>query len=90
MQRVRDAMRSGEWLRTQGIARVAFDLVATNWQPDHAPRVRRALNQLYDDEIERRAAEEHKRGEVGGFEVRFAIPRWEWRRPLDLRSRRRA
>jgi hypothetical protein len=39
LRRVRDAMRSGEWLRTQWIARVAFDLGRAPWHPDHQRRI---------------------------------------------------
>jgi hypothetical protein len=73
-------MRSGEWLRTQWIASVAFDLGTAKWHPDHQRRIWRALTYLYaEDEIDRRAAQEIKHGEVGGVEVAVGVPRWEWR-----------
>lgn len=84
LRRVRNAMRSGEWLRTQWIARVAFDLGRAPWHPDHQRRIWRALSYLYvEDEIERRPAHEWKHGEVGGVEITFPVSRWEWRLPHD-------
>jgi hypothetical protein len=79
--RVRDAMRSGEWLRTQWIARVAFGLGRAKWDPEYATRVSRALRQLHiEDAVERREAKELRRGDLGGgVHVAFPIPRTEWR-----------
>jgi hypothetical protein len=79
-QRVLDAMRSGEWLRTQWIARVAFELGAQPWQPSYGTRVRAALSRLErNGMIERRPATERREGQLAGQPIAFDIPRTEWR-----------
>ena len=73
-------MRSGEWLRTQWIARVAYGLGDGPWQPDVGVRVSRLLKALEDEGVvERRRADEFRNGEIGGVPVSFPIPRSEWR-----------
>lgn len=69
VDRVRAAMRSGEWLRTQWIAKVAG--LSTL-------RVRVALRALG---AERRTAVELRHRELGGHPIHFEIPRTEWRLP---------
>jgi hypothetical protein len=78
--RVLDALRSREWLRTQWIARVAFDLgAAPGPHPEYAA-TRRTLRRLEAaGAVERRDAAELRRGEVAGVPVAFTIPRDEWR-----------
>jgi hypothetical protein len=81
-ERTLGAMRSGEWLRTQWIARVAYELGSA--PPEIAiPYIRRAravLKQLEaEGMVERRAAAERRSGEIGGAPVVFDIPREEWR-----------
>lgn len=74
------AMRSGEWLRTQWIARVAFDAPppACHLEPTRrALRVLRGL--LADGLVERRDALERREGEIAGAPVAFSLPRREWR-----------
>ncbi|MBS1886112.1 MAG: hypothetical protein JSU06_02900 [Actinobacteria bacterium] len=69
------AMRSGEWLRTQWIARVAFDLGCRGWAPAQARRVLAALKELH-------AAghvEVRREGTIEGLPVAFEVPRDEWR-----------
>lgn len=71
-ERVIDAMRSGEWLRTQWIARVAFGLGSA--------RQGRTLRRLAAiGRVEQRDVEEQREGEIGQVPVRPAIPRQEWR-----------
>ncbi len=77
---VLDAMRSGEWLRTQWIARVAFGLGTAPWHHTYARRVLAVLGRLdADGAIEKRSAAEGRSGEIAGVPVRFSIPRTEWR-----------
>lgn len=79
-QRVLDAMRSGEWLRTQWIARVAFGLGTQPWHPAHGQRVRAALTELEQDgTIERRPTTERRDGYIADHHITFEIPRTEWR-----------
>ena len=74
-------MRSGEWLRTQWIARVAFDLGTQPWDASHGRRVRTVLKQLErDGTIERRRATEQRNGDIGNQHITFDIPRTEWHR----------
>jgi hypothetical protein len=79
-ERILSAMRSGEWLRMQWIARVAFGLGAA---PGPHPEYARALRALRRLEaaggVERRDAEELREGHLSGVPVRFAVPRSEWR-----------
>jgi hypothetical protein len=78
--RVISAMRSGEWLRTHWIARVAFGLGAGPWRPELGGRVRRVLRQLASDgRVEQREVTELRQGKVAGAHVTFGIPRSEWR-----------
>jgi hypothetical protein len=79
--RVLDAMRSGEWLRTQWIARAAFD---ASPPAGHVRPTVLALHVLRHLErrglVKRRAAEELRRGELApGVPVAFRLPRSEWR-----------
>jgi hypothetical protein len=78
--RVLDALRSGEWLRTQWIARVAFGLgAAPGPHPEYAT-TRRLLRRLEAaGAVERRDAGETRRADVAGAPVAFAIPQDEWR-----------
>jgi hypothetical protein len=79
LRRVLAAMRSGEWLRTQWIARTAFELGTAPWQASYARRVLVALGRLETDGlVERRDTSEAREGEIAGQLVRFAIPRSEW------------
>ncbi len=78
--RVVGAMRSGEWLRTQWIARAAFCLGTAPWEPCHAHRVLPLLRHLEAQGVlEKRDASETRKGDVLGAGVRFQIPRREWR-----------
>lgn len=78
--RVLDAMRSGEWLRTQWIARVAFDLGARPWNPRYGARVLAVLRPLEaGGKVERRETEETRIGPVADVIVALRIPRGEWR-----------
>jgi hypothetical protein len=81
MERVLDAMRSGEWLRTQWIARVAFGLgIAQGPQPHEYGATRHILRWLAASGcVEQRDDLEQREGDIGGVAVRFAIPRQEWR-----------
>lgn len=75
------AMRSGEWVRTQWIARVAFEHGARPWNPALGSRALRALRALEaGGEVERRDAAEVRSGDLYGAAVRFTLPRSEWRR----------
>jgi hypothetical protein len=79
-ERVLAAMRSGEWLRTQWIARVAFDLGAGPWELGYGARCLRVLRRLMArGQVEWRPASELRRGQVAGQEIAFEIPRWERR-----------
>jgi hypothetical protein len=79
-QRVLAAMRSGEWLRTQWIVRVAFDLGTSPWEVEYAMRVKAVLRKLERwGFIERREVTATRSGEVGGQSIAFSIPRGEWR-----------
>jgi len=74
------AMRSGEWLRTQWVARVAFELGTVPWHPDYGVRVQAVLRHLEArGRIERRDATSTREGSIAGVQVRFPIPRSEWR-----------
>ena len=74
-------MRSGEWLRTQWIARVAFDLGTQPWDASHGRRARAVLKQPERaGTIERRLATEQRNGDIGNQHITFDIPRTEWRR----------
>lgn len=74
------AMRSGEWLPTQWIARVAFSLGRERWKPGDAIRVLTVLRQLQEDgAVERRFGQRLREGEVGEVVVSFRVPRAEWR-----------
>jgi hypothetical protein len=78
--RILDAMRSGEWLRTQWIARVVFGLGNGPWQPDAGAKTRHALRMLERRGlVELRASSERRSGEIAGVPVAFDIPRDEWR-----------
>jgi hypothetical protein len=79
--RVLDAVRSGEWLRTQRIARVAFGLGSTPGpHPHEYGATRRILRRLAaSGRVDHRDADEQREGDIGGVPVRFAIPRQEWR-----------
>jgi hypothetical protein len=73
-------MRSGEWLRTQWIARVAFDLGAKVWEASDANRVLAVLRQLHQDgTVERRYGEERREDEIASVALSFQMPRAEWR-----------
>jgi hypothetical protein len=79
-RRVLDAMRSGEWLRTQWIARVVEGLGDRPWRPGAATATLHALRALVaEGVVERRAASERREGDVAGLAVAFSIPRAEWR-----------
>jgi hypothetical protein len=79
-RRVVAAMRSGEWLRTQWIARVAFELGAAPWRPEHASRVLATLRRLEaDGRVERRDVLATCEGVIAAVAVQFSIPRNEWR-----------
>jgi hypothetical protein len=74
------AMRSGEWLRTQWIARVAFDLGNRRWTPEHARRIRIALEELQlARHVESRVVSVRREGTIEGVPVAFQGPRDEWR-----------
>lgn len=78
--RALDAMRSGEWLRTQWIARVAFGLGRGPWEPAIGARCRRALASLTAaGRVEWREATERRSGDISGVPIAFDIPRREWR-----------
>jgi hypothetical protein len=73
-------MRSGEWLRTQWIARVAFDLGCRRWAPAHASRVLAALKELHAiGHVESRHATARREGTIEGIPIAFQVPRDEWR-----------
>lgn len=77
---VLDAMRSGEWLRTQWIARVAFGLGVALWEPRHAQRILPTLRRLEAQGVlEARDASETRTGTLLGAAVRLRVPRREWR-----------
>ncbi len=79
-RRVLGAMRSGEWLRTQWIARVAFDLGTRPWNPKYGARVLAVLRPLEaGGEVEQRETEETRIGPVADVIVALRVPRWEWR-----------
>jgi hypothetical protein len=78
--RMRSAMRSGEWLPTQWIARVAFGLGTEPWGPAHAGRALRALRRLErEGAVEQRFTPRTRQEELAGVVIRFDIPRREWR-----------
>lgn len=83
--RVQDAMRSGEWLRTQWIVRVVFGFGDAPIQqiPEWARRVGHVRDVLRRLEargvIERRDATEHKKQQLFGHPLEFDVPREEWR-----------
>jgi hypothetical protein len=78
--RVLDALRSGEWLRTQWIARVAFGLgAAPGPHPEYALASRLLRRLEAAGAVERRDAAELRRGQIAGAPVAFTIPRDEWR-----------
>lgn len=80
VERVLDAMRSGEWLRTQWIARVALRLGTAPWRPAYGSRVLAVLRRLEAaGHVIRRNVEEVREGEIEGVPVAFPIPRAEWR-----------
>jgi hypothetical protein len=74
-------MRSGEWLRTQWIARVTFDAAppASHIQPTvRGLAVLRRLER--EGLVEHRAATELRRGDLApSAPVAFPLPRSEWR-----------
>jgi hypothetical protein len=79
-RRVLDALRSGEWLRTQWIVRVALGLGTAPWRPEYAQRVLAVLRRLEGaGRVERCSTEQIREGEIEGVPVRFPIPRIEWR-----------
>jgi hypothetical protein len=79
-ERVLGAMRSGEWLRTQWIARVAFGLGTRPWRPQHGQRALLALRRLESaGRVEQRPVTALREGEVAGLTIRLPIPRAEWR-----------
>jgi hypothetical protein len=79
-QLVLGAMRSGEWLRTQWIARVAFGLGDGPWQPQFATKILPVLRELKRaGRVEERMSSESREGALAGAPIRFAIPRSEWR-----------
>jgi hypothetical protein len=83
MERLLDAMRSGEWLRTQWIARVAFELGSCRRGRTRMSTVPRATSFRWlaaRRRVEQRDDLEQREGDIGGVPVRFAIPRQEWRR----------
>ena len=81
-RRVLDAMRNREWLRTQWIARVAFNAGRGDVQ-SVLQRTRYALKKLERvGKIERRDSSETRRRAASGIHVEFEIPRSEWR-PQD-------
>ena len=74
------AMRSGEWLRTRWIARVAFDLGCRAWVPAHATRVLAVLAELHAaGHVETRQATVRTEGTIEGVPIAFQVPRDEWR-----------
>lgn len=82
---VLNAMRSGEWLREQWIARVAFGLGIGPWEPQAGQRVRRVLTGLARvGRVEQRPAVERRTGEIDGVPIGFDIPRREWRSVLAV------
>lgn len=68
--RVRDVMRSGEWLRTQWIARAVDDDPPYQWTRETLKRM---------PGVERRDAVEVKTGTVGLVTAEYEVPRDEWR-----------
>jgi hypothetical protein len=80
---VLDAMRSGEWLRTQWIGRVAFGAAPPASHVEPTRRALRVLRRLEQEGlVERRAVEELRQGELApGVTVAFPVPRSEWRLP---------
>lgn len=86
-ERVLDAMRSGEWLRSQWITRVACNLGDRPWQPDKGAHTYHVLKDLERQGlVEHRDAEETRRGELAGRAVAFVIPRGEWRLNTSVAS----
>jgi hypothetical protein len=80
IERVLDAMRSGEWLRTQWITRVALGLGTAPWRPAYGTRMLAVLRRLESaGHVIRRNVEEVREGEIEGVPVAFPIPRTEWR-----------
>lgn len=78
--RILNAMRSGEWLREQWIARVAYGLDDGPWNPAFGQRARQLLKTLErDGRVEQRAAAETRHGVIADKPVDFDIPRIEWR-----------
>jgi hypothetical protein len=79
-ERVLAAMRSGEWLRTQWIARVAFGLGTLAWDPQCGQRAVCALRRAESaGQIERRSSTVPRAAEIAGLAIWFSIPRAEWR-----------
>jgi hypothetical protein len=79
-RRVLGAMHSGEWLRTQWIARVAFDLGCRAWAPAHASRVLAVLGELHaGGHVETRQATVRREGTIEGVPIAFQVPGDEWR-----------
>jgi hypothetical protein len=79
-ERVLGAMRSGEWLRTQWVARVAFELGTAPWRPDYGVRVQAVLRHLQaGGRVEHRDATSIREGSIAGQHMRFPIPRSEWK-----------
>jgi hypothetical protein len=74
------AMRSGEWLRTQWIARVAFDLGTAPWRPEYGRRALALLKRLETDgHVEQRIVQAVRQGDIADVSLSFPIPRTEWR-----------
>lgn len=82
-ERVLDAMRSGEWLRTQWIMRVAFNLGTE--RPfvelgDPLNRTLRALRRLHARGlVERRDVPALTERDLAGWKGKFEAARREWR-----------
>jgi hypothetical protein len=73
-------MRSGEWLRTQWIGRVALDLGVRAWDPLYGRRVMPILDRLHSEgKVERRRCRRRRAGTIEGVPVAFDISRSEWR-----------
>jgi len=79
-ERVLDAMRSGDWLRSQWITRVAANLGDGPWRPDKGAHTWHVLKELERQGlVEQRDVGETRCGELAGRPVAFVIPRGEWR-----------
>lgn len=76
-KRIMDAMRSGEWLRSQWIARAACNIGDGEWRPELGVQTQRWLRDLERQGLVERREVPEERGKFAG--MRFDLSRDEWR-----------